>query len=63
MNFYKPAYEDTRIKFLMIQRKQTMAYVDILRGKYNEFNKEQINILLNEMTTSEIKRLRTKEHK
>lgn len=60
MNFYKPKYEDKRIKFLMIQRKQTMAYVDLLRGKYNESNKEQINILLNEMTISEIKRLRNK---
>ena len=46
-----------KIKFLMIQRKDTMGYIDFIRGKYNNTDEEEkfkkINICLNEMTFKE----------
>jgi 8-oxo-dGTP pyrophosphatase MutT (NUDIX family) len=45
-----------KIKFLMIQRKDTMGYIDFIRGKYpnNEQEKRlKIKICLNEMTFKE----------
>lgn len=53
-----------KIKFLMIQRKDTMAYIDFVRGKYPVDNEEEKNkllkIWLNEMTFSEKYNLLTK---
>jgi 8-oxo-dGTP pyrophosphatase MutT (NUDIX family) len=49
-----------KIKFLMIQRKDTMGFIDFVRGKYptEEPEKENaINILLGEMTYSEKEKL------
>lgn len=59
-NFYKVENENKNIKFLMIQRKQTMAYVDLIRGKYNENDDDQIDILSKEMTVSEINNIKNK---
>ena len=46
-----------RIKFLMIQRKDTMGYIDFIRGKYSNTDEKEkfkkINICLNEMTFKE----------
>lgn len=46
-----------RIKFLMIQRKDTMGYIDFVRGKYPEndsYTKEKLlKVWLNEMTAKE----------
>jgi len=44
-------------KFLMIRRKDTLGFMDFMRGKYSIYNKEYIINLLNEMTTSEKNRL------
>ena len=52
-----------RIKFLMIQRKDTMGFIDFVRGKYpnNEDEKRKaIEILLGEMTHKEKEILLTK---
>ena len=52
-----------KIKFLMIQRKDTMGYIDFVRGKYPENDKEKyrhIEILLKEMTEEEKINLITK---
>ena len=56
-----------KIKFLMIQRKDTMGYIDFIRGKYdvrseydNEYNKK-IKICLDEMTQNEKENLLTKD--
>lgn len=53
------------IKFLMIQRKDTMGYIDFIRGKY-DFNTDdsddilkKINVFLSEMTLEEKKNLLT----
>ncbi len=52
-----------KIKFLMVQRKDTMAFVDFVRGKYDEYDEQKKNILLttwlNEMTMHEKKMLLT----
>ena len=52
-----------KIKFLMIQRKDTMGFTDFVRGKYpedaNEYNKV-LPIFLNEMTEKEKQSLLTK---
>ena len=41
------------IKYLMICRKDTLGYVDFLRGKYSLNNKTQLLNLFNEMTVAE----------
>ena len=43
--------------FLLIRRKDTLGYVDFLRGKYKLFNINHIVSLFNEMTISEKKKL------
>ena len=50
INFKK---DGDRIKFLMICRKDTLGYVDFLRGKYSLNNKSQLLNLFNEMTIYE----------
>jgi 8-oxo-dGTP pyrophosphatase MutT (NUDIX family) len=56
--------EYPKIKFLMIQRKDTMGYIDFVRGKYPEDNevikKTLLNICLDEMTYQEKHNLLTK---
>ena len=39
--------------FLMIRRKDTLGFMDFMRGKYSIFNKEYLLNLLNEMTVTE----------
>lgn len=51
-----------KIKFLMIQRKDTMGYIDLIRGKYyskNNNNKERIQVCINEITFNEKNNLLT----
>tara|TARA_B100001093_G_scaffold520469_1_gene616339 strand:+ start:10518 stop:11306 length:789 start_codon:yes stop_codon:yes gene_type:complete len=50
INFKK---DGDKIKFLMICRKDTLGYVDFLRGKYSLNNKSQLLNLFNEMTIYE----------
>jgi predicted NUDIX family NTP pyrophosphohydrolase len=44
-------------KFLLIQRRDTVAYIDFLRGKYNLKYKGTFKILIEEMTNDERQRL------
>ena len=48
-----------RYNYLLIQRRDTLGYVDFLRGKYNISSKFHIMNLLNEMTIDEKKNLTT----
>lgn len=52
-----------KIKYLLIQRKDTMGYIDFIRGKYSNTNETEkyikINTCLNEMTFIEKKNLLT----
>ena len=45
--------EDNNLKYLMIRRKDSLGYVDFMRGKYNLNNKTYILNILNEMTRNE----------
>jgi 8-oxo-dGTP pyrophosphatase MutT (NUDIX family) len=47
--------------FLMICRKDTLGYVDFIRGKYHLYNKRYIINIINEMTISEKKNILEKE--
>tara|TARA_B000000609_G_C24149444_1_gene336376 strand:+ start:20 stop:814 length:795 start_codon:yes stop_codon:yes gene_type:complete len=44
-------------KYLMICRKDSLGYVDFMRGKYPLFNKEYLMNIINEMTIDEKKRI------
>ena len=49
-------YDDTEkdnIKIVMIERKNTLSYIEFLRGKYKLEDKSYINVLFNRMTTKE----------
>lgn len=58
---FKRFIEDGKeqVKFLLVQRKDSIGYIDFVRGKYdNRIKKEDIyRILLGEMTLNEKKRL------
>ena len=48
------------IQFLMIQRKDSLAFVEFIRGKYNQYDDAYIGKLLTGMTQNEQERIRTK---
>lgn len=50
-------------EYLLIQRKDSLGYVDFLRGKYNEHNEYQLNHIISEMTIEEIDNIKTKPYK
>ena len=41
------------LKYLMIRRKDSLGYVDFMRGKYPLFNKRYLLNIINEMTINE----------
>ena len=45
--------KNNQVEYLMVQRKDSMGYVDILRGKYNIHNNFHIKNILNEITHTE----------
>jgi 8-oxo-dGTP pyrophosphatase MutT (NUDIX family) len=45
------------IKFLLIERKNSLGYIDFIRGKYKIDNIDQINYLFQQMNDEEIKRI------
>lgn len=49
------------LKYLMIRRKDSLGYVDFMRGKYPLFNKRYLLNIINEMTTNEKNNLLTKD--
>jgi 8-oxo-dGTP pyrophosphatase MutT (NUDIX family) len=46
-------------QYLLIRRRDSLGYVDFLRGKYTLSNKSYIETLLNQMTQEELVRLQT----
>lgn len=50
-----------RYYFLLIKRKDTLGYVEFLRGKYEENNKEYLVKIFQTMTIGEIERIKTLE--
>ena len=51
------------IEYLLVQRKDTLGYVDFLRGKYSETNNFQLINIINEMTQEEKKDIVEKTYK
>lgn len=56
-------YSSKEVEFLLVQRKDTLGYVDFLRGKYSETNDFQLNNIIHEMTQEEIVHIRMCEYK
>lgn len=50
-----------KIEYLMICRKDTLGYVDFMRGKYSVFNKDYIINMIKQMTIQEKIKLKTYE--
>jgi 8-oxo-dGTP pyrophosphatase MutT (NUDIX family) len=44
-------------EFLLVQRKDSLGYVDFLRGKYSEQNEYQLKNIIQEMTKTEIENI------
>ena len=51
--------KSSSIEYLMIRRKDTLGYIDFMRGKYSVFNKEYIMNMMKQMTNTEKTRLKT----
>lgn len=47
------------IEYLMIRRKDSYGYIDLIRGKYSSYNMEQIQKSVDEMSILEKERLKT----
>ena len=54
---------EEKIEFLLVQRKDTLGYVDFLRGKNSETNYFQLHNILREMTQEEFHLILTCEYK
>jgi len=50
--------EGKQVEFLLIQRKDTLGYVEFMRGKYTVGNLDYIQSLFNQMTVDELERLK-----
>ena len=51
--------DKNELKYLTICRKDTLGYVDFIRGKYPLYNKDYIQNIINEMTQEEKNKLMT----
>ena len=54
-------YDDDAYKLLMICRKDSLGYVDFIRGRYGVDNKKYIMNMINIMTVTEKHRLKTRQ--
>jgi ADP-ribose pyrophosphatase YjhB (NUDIX family) len=52
-------YIKNRVKFLMVQRKHTIGFLEFMRGHYKSNDIENIIFLFNQMTQEEINRIKT----
>jgi len=55
--------KDNEIQYLLVQRKDSLGYVDFLRGKYNEHNDYQLKNIIYEMTQEEKESIKTNTYK
>ena len=55
---YKKNVKTLKYEFLCVQRKDSMGYVDLLRGKYNLNNSFQLKNILAELTRDEYDRIK-----
>ena len=54
---YNTTYTNDSIQFLLIKRKDSLSYIEFIRGKYNIGDQEYIATLLQNMTQDEQRRL------
>jgi len=52
--------DKNNIKYLMVRRKDSLGYIDFMRGKYPLYNKRYLLNIINEMTIEEKENLLTK---
>ena len=52
--YKKLCNENSDIRFLMIQRKNSLGYLEFIRGRYDETNNQNINYIFEQMTENEI---------
>jgi ADP-ribose pyrophosphatase YjhB (NUDIX family) len=57
--FENVAREGGMREFLMIRRKDTLGFIDFMRGKYSVYNKEYVLNMIKQMTNKEKMRLKT----
>ena len=50
---------EQRLEYLMIRRKDTLGFIDFMRGKYSIYNKDYILNMMRQMTVDEKHRLKT----
>ena len=50
---------DKGVQYLMIRRKDSFGYIDLIRGKYSSYNVEQIQKSVDEMSVGEKLRIKT----
>jgi len=46
-------------KIVMVQRKDSLCYIEILRGKYDIYNVKKIKLLLNRISKTELENIKT----
>lgn len=62
INYYnKINFHRNDIKFLMIQRKHSLSYIEFIRGKYDENNNEKINSMFELMAENEINNIKNND--
>ena len=52
-------FNDEKIEYLMIRRKDSFGYIDFIRGKYGLHNVDHLQIMFNEMSVVEKERIIT----
>ena len=53
---------NNEIQYLMIRRKDSLGYVDFLRGKYNQNNNFHLGNIIKEMTIAEIENIKNHDY-
>jgi 8-oxo-dGTP pyrophosphatase MutT (NUDIX family) len=56
---FRKSKNGSEIQYLLIRRKETLGYIDFMRGKYSVYNKEYIMNMMKQMTNHEKERLLT----
>ena len=59
---YRVHNETNEIQYLMIRRKDSLGFVDFLRGKYNPYNDFHLNNIIREMTKEELNDILHKDY-
>jgi 8-oxo-dGTP pyrophosphatase MutT (NUDIX family) len=60
---FRKSKATNKYEYLMICRKDSLGYVDFMRGKYPVYNKDYLTNIFNEMTNAEKKKVVTGEFK